>query len=177
MWLKTLWRNFTVVLRRNGVYNHDVLHWSAAHRAAALLGATNPVTGGGTYGGHQLESRPLLRTPCLDGLDTESQDCGTWDGYLWAVPKKRTSHSKKRMRMAHKYLKPIHHYTICPNCQNVKLLHVLCGHCLAATLKKTAEFRRMKQQRRDEKRLAKQQALSRTPALTGQALQTRTRTQ
>ena len=30
----------------------------------------------------------------------------------------------------HKYLKPITHYTTCPKCQNLKLLHVLCGHCL-----------------------------------------------
>ena len=61
---------------------------------------------------------------------------------LWAVPKKRTSHSKKRMRMAHKYLKPKHHYTVCPKCTNLKLQHVLCGHCLKETLKLTALMRR-----------------------------------
>ena len=65
-----------------------------------------------------------------------------WDGVFWAVPKKRTSHSKKRMRMNHKYLKPKGHYTVCPNCQNLKLLHVLCGHCLKETLRLTAETRR-----------------------------------
>ena len=65
-----------------------------------------------------------------------------WDGWLWAVPKKRTSHSKKRMRMTHKYLKPRHHYTVCPSCNNLKLLHVLCGHCLKETLKQTAAMRR-----------------------------------
>ena len=61
---------------------------------------------------------------------------------LWAVPKKRTSHSKKRMRMAHKYLKLKHHYTVCPKCSNLKLQHVLCGHCLKETLKLTALMRR-----------------------------------
>ena len=67
-----------------------------------------------------------------------------WGGLLWAVPKKRTSHSKKRMRMAHKYLKPKGHYTVCPNCQNLKLLHVLFGHCLKETLRLTAKMRREK---------------------------------
>ena len=66
-----------------------------------------------------------------------------WDGLLlWAVPKKRTSHSKKRMKLNHKYLKPKANYTVCPTCQNLKLLHVLCGHCLKETLRLTAEMRR-----------------------------------
>ena len=44
------------------------------------------------------------------------------NGILWmAVPKKRTSHSKKRMRMAQKWLKPIRHYNFCPACGNPKL--------------------------------------------------------
>ena len=65
-----------------------------------------------------------------------------WDGVLWGVPKKRTSHSKKRMRMTHKYLKLKHHYTVCPTCNNLKLLHVLCGHCLRETLRQAAAMRR-----------------------------------
>lgn len=67
-----------------------------------------------------------------------------WDGILWAVPKKRTSHSKKRMRMAHKYLKPKHNYQTCPQCQNFKLQHMLCGHCFRETMKRTADFRKSK---------------------------------
>lgn len=84
-----------------------------------------------------------IEYPVLVPVDS-SGEMGTdlWDGLLWAVPKKRTSHSKKRMRMTHKYLKPIRNYTVCPKCQNLKLLHVLCGHCLKETLKKTAELRR-----------------------------------
>lgn len=65
-----------------------------------------------------------------------------WDGFLWAVPKRRTSHSKKRMRMAHKYLKPKHHYQTCPRCHNLKLQHMLCGHCFGETMKHTANFRK-----------------------------------
>ena len=43
---------------------------------------------------------PLLH----EGEFISEVDCRDWDGFLWAVPKKRTSHSKKRMRMTHKYL-------------------------------------------------------------------------
>ena len=93
----------------------------------------------------ELGYSPLL---LLDGGEFISEvDCRDWDGFLWAVPKKRTSHSKKRMRMTHKYLKPITNYTTCPKCQNLKLLHVLCGHCLKETLRKTAAMRQEEQGR------------------------------
>ena len=66
-----------------------------------------------------------------------------WDALLlWAVPKKRTSHSKKRMRMTHKYLRPKRHYQTCPKCGQFKLQHMLCGHCFRETMKLTAEARR-----------------------------------
>ena len=61
---------------------------------------------------------------------------------LWAAPKKKTSHSKKRMRMTNKWLKPIEHCGHCPNCGYPKLSHVLCGNCFKITMKKTAEYRR-----------------------------------
>ncbi|KAJ1504949.1 hypothetical protein HMI54_002431 [Coelomomyces lativittatus] len=50
---------------------------------------------------------------------------------LWAVPKQRTSHSKKRMRMATKGLKNLHNITVCRVCQGPKLIHHLCPSCLA----------------------------------------------
>ena len=84
---------------------------------------------------------PLL-SPVYDTAGLGDGGLLDWGGILWAVPKKRTSHSKKRMRMAHKYLKPKGHYTVCPKCQNLKLLHVLCGHCLKETLRETAKMRR-----------------------------------
>ena len=68
-----------------------------------------------------------------------------WDAVLlWAVPKKRTSHSKKRMRMAHKYLRPKHHYQMCQKCGQLKLQHMLCGHCFRETMRLTAEVRRQR---------------------------------
>ena len=72
-----------------------------------------------------------------------SEELSLWGGILlWAVPKRRTSHSKKRMRMAHKYLKPKTHYQTCPKCGNLKLQHMLCAHCFRETMRLTAQFRR-----------------------------------
>ena len=65
-----------------------------------------------------------------------------WGGILWAVPKKRTSYTKKRLRNAHKYLKPRCDFVACPKCKNLKLIHVLCRHCLKQTLQTTASMRR-----------------------------------
>ena len=84
-------------------------------------------------------------TPALAPLDpllekTEEGDC--WDGLLWAVPKKRTSYTRKRIRNAPKHLKPRSDYITCPECKNLKLLHVLCGYCLKETLRKTADMRK-----------------------------------
>ena len=71
---------------------------------------------------------------------------GGGGGYIFvhivAIPKKRTSHSKKRLRMQSKWLKPIQNYTFCHKCGNPKLLNVLCGTCLKETLNKTAAYRR-----------------------------------
>jgi ribosomal protein L32 len=48
---------------------------------------------------------------------------------LWAVPKKKTSHSKKRMRASNKGLKQAENITSCPVCGNAKLMHHVCRHC------------------------------------------------
>lgn len=74
--------------------------------------------------------------------DTTNDTDVAWDGFLWAVPKKRTSHSRKRMRMTHKYLKPKHHYQPCSKCGNLKLQHMLCGHCFKEIMEETARIRR-----------------------------------
>ncbi|KAG5438033.1 hypothetical protein PCANB_000380 [Pneumocystis canis] len=50
-------------------------------------------------------------------------------GILWAAPKKKVSHSKKRMRQATKSLKDIHHLNLCPACGRKKLSHTLCLFC------------------------------------------------
>ncbi|KAF9913161.1 hypothetical protein EC991_003621 [Linnemannia zychae] len=49
---------------------------------------------------------------------------------VWAaVPKSKTSHSKKRMRQATKGLKVQRNIVECPGCGQPKLMHHLCTHC------------------------------------------------
>lgn len=48
---------------------------------------------------------------------------------LWAVPKKKTSHSKKRMRSANKGLKDKTNIVNCPGCGQKQLTHHLCFNC------------------------------------------------
>jgi large subunit ribosomal protein L32 len=45
-----------------------------------------------------------------------------------AVPKKKTSKSRKRMRRSHDFLKPIT-CSICNNCGKAKLAHHICTSC------------------------------------------------
>ncbi len=86
---------------------------------------------------------PLLSTEFPVQSDASEEELGlSWDGYMWAVPKKRTSYSKKRMRNSQKYLRPKTNYSACPKCGSLKMSHVLCGPCLKETLMKTAEMRR-----------------------------------
>ncbi|KAL1719520.1 ribosomal L32p protein family-domain-containing protein [Schizophyllum commune] len=73
---------------------------------------------------------------------TQSAPSPTWDirahlqsllellpGIVLAVPKKKTSHSKKRMRAAGKGLKDKQNIVSCPGCGAPKLAHHLCGKC------------------------------------------------
>ncbi|KAI9473748.1 MAG: hypothetical protein EXX96DRAFT_652514 [Benjaminiella poitrasii] len=61
----------------------------------------------------------------------------TWlEPFLWAAPKKKTSHSKKRMRASNKGLKQKENITTCPACGSSKLLHHLCGNCYRDIKKK-----------------------------------------
>lgn len=46
-----------------------------------------------------------------------------------AVPKSKSSHSKKRMRQATKGLKEQKNIVQCPGCGQAKLMHHLCTHC------------------------------------------------
>ena len=145
------WRNQSGISVRNGSIGVYLLDRSILCRIFVFCqnfaGVVRPPIATQTCrsGVPGLEDSP---PPLLEGGEFISElDCKNWDGFLWAVPKKRTSHSKKRMRMTHKYLKPIHHYTTCPKCQNLKLLHVLCGHCLKETLRKTAAMRQEEQRK------------------------------
>ncbi|TQB68147.1 hypothetical protein MPDQ_003907 [Monascus purpureus] len=56
-----------------------------------------------------------------------------WDSVLRAVPKKKTSHMKKRHRqMAGKALKDVKSLSTCSGCGRTKRAHVLCPHCVGA---------------------------------------------
>jgi len=57
-----------------------------------------------------------------------------WDGLLRAVPKKKTSYSKKRSRqMAGKALKDVTTIVKCSSCGRPKRMHVLCPYCVLGT--------------------------------------------
>ncbi|RDA94833.1 hypothetical protein CP533_4332 [Ophiocordyceps camponoti-saundersi (nom. inval.)] len=63
-----------------------------------------------------------LKLPTLDDI---------WESILRAVPKKKTSHSKKRHRqMAGKALKDVTGLCECPGCGETKRTHRICQRCL-----------------------------------------------
>lgn len=48
---------------------------------------------------------------------------------LWfAVPKHRTSHSKKRLRARNKAPRDVEHWDVCIKCQKPKMKHRLCAN-------------------------------------------------
>ena len=75
----------------------------------------------------------------------ETEDDGL---LLMAVPKKRTSASKKKLRNRHKWLKNRSDIETCVVCGNHKLANHLCGHCVEEVREKTAEFRKERDERR-----------------------------
>lgn len=141
-------------VRSAALSSQELLRSSFLYRAAAFAGIQVPPVQippgceGGDDDAHQLETCSAL------SLSLPSAGGDSWDGLLWmAAPKKRVSHSRKRMRMAHKYLKPIRHYSTCTTCGNFKLMHVLCGHCLKETLEKTAALRRQRLAKKENSKL------------------------
>ncbi|CAO1600981.1 hypothetical protein XANCAGTX0491_004651 [Xanthoria calcicola] len=68
-------------------------------------------------------------SPRLDALPSFLSDL--WDSLLRAVPKKKTSHRKKRQRfLAGKALKDVTSLNKCSACGNVKRAHLLCPYCV-----------------------------------------------
>ncbi|KAI9596695.1 hypothetical protein BDF19DRAFT_438340 [Syncephalis fuscata] len=55
---------------------------------------------------------------------------GLWESILRAVPKKKTSHSKKRMRASNKALKNRTDIVACPGCGRDRMMGHICRHCL-----------------------------------------------
>ncbi|KAI4242245.1 MAG: hypothetical protein L6R40_004116 [Gallowayella cf. fulva] len=65
----------------------------------------------------------------LGGLPSLIADL--WESVLRAVPKKKTSHRKKRQRfLAGKALKDVTSLNKCSACGNVKRAHLLCPYCV-----------------------------------------------
>ncbi|KAF7595736.1 hypothetical protein BBP40_004867 [Aspergillus hancockii] len=72
-----------------------------------------------------------LMKPAALSLNVPSCLTDIWDSILLAVPKKKTSHMKKRHRqMAGKALKDVKNLNTCSGCGQIKRAHVLCPHCV-----------------------------------------------
>ncbi|PPQ64450.1 hypothetical protein CVT26_002157 [Gymnopilus dilepis] len=70
--------------------------------------------------------RPTWSIPSLESL------LELFPPFLLAVPKKKTSHSRKAMRSANKGLKDKRNIVNCPGCGAVKLAHHICPTCYSA---------------------------------------------
>ncbi|OAF59849.2 hypothetical protein VC83_03998 [Pseudogymnoascus destructans] len=85
-------------------------------------------------------STPILPTiafaiPASIRLNVPSLLGDIWESVLRAVPKKKTSHMKKRSRfMAGKGLKDVTEINKCSACGHVKRAHLLCPYCVKGTL-------------------------------------------
>ncbi|THC98212.1 hypothetical protein EYZ11_002294 [Aspergillus tanneri] len=74
---------------------------------------------------------PARLVPAAFPLNIPGLLSGIWDSVLRAVPKKKTSHMKKRHRqMAGKGLKDLKSLNTCPGCGQMKRAHFLCPHCV-----------------------------------------------
>lgn len=72
-----------------------------------------------------------LSIPSATSLDIPSILAGLWESVLRAVPKKKTSHKKKRQRfLAGKALQDVTALNKCSACGNVKRSHLLCPFCV-----------------------------------------------
>lgn len=86
----------------------------------------------------RLRQRPLLPlalripTPAVTAIaGVAGVLSGLWESILRAVPKKKTSHMKKRHRqMAGKALKDVSEVVKCPGCGRPKRAHILCPYCI-----------------------------------------------
>ena len=77
--------------------------------------------------------RPLLTSFLLPAFSLKLPPLlsGLWESILRAVPKKRTSHRKKRQRfLAGKALKDVTALVRCSACGNMKRSHMLCPYCV-----------------------------------------------
>lgn len=92
-------------------------------------------------------TRLALFTPLNISLATRfgvpSILAGLWESVLRAVPKKKTSHRKKRQRfLAGKALQDVTALNKCSACGNVKRSHLLCPFCVNGTSRSAYEVTR-----------------------------------
>lgn len=74
---------------------------------------------------------PAFAVPLAIHLNIPSLFPGIFESILRAVPKKKQSHSRKRMRqLAGKALKDVTALNHCSACGKVKRSHLLCEHCV-----------------------------------------------
>lgn len=75
--------------------------------------------------------RPSVTIPAIS-IPLPALWADIWEGVLKAVPKKKTSHSKRRSRqLAGKALKDTKSLNSCPGCGKPKRAHLLCPYCVA----------------------------------------------
>ncbi|EDO48875.1 predicted protein [Nematostella vectensis] len=75
----------------------------------------------------------------------DEKDISQREGFLlMAVPKRKTTPSKKKLRHQHKWLKNRTDIEVCAVCGNHKLLGHLCGQCLEKVNVDTREYRKNK---------------------------------
>ena len=74
---------------------------------------------------------PALAIPTAIHLNIPNLLPGIWESILRAVPKKKQSHSRKRMRqLAGKALPDITALNKCPACGKIKRQNILCEPCV-----------------------------------------------
>ncbi|RDL38043.1 uncharacterized protein BP5553_05476 [Venustampulla echinocandica] len=115
-------------------------HVTARSILASFLPRLSPSTASSTSRYTTLFSRqlahPLLPSisfaiPAAIQINVPGLLEGIWESILRAVPKKKTSHMKKRHRqMAGKGLKDVTSLNKCSVCGNVKRAHHLCPFCV-----------------------------------------------
>ena len=76
---------------------------------------------------------PAFAIPVAIHLNIPTLFPGLFESILRAVPKKKQSHSRKRMRqLAGKALKDVTSLTKCSSCGRIKRSHIMCEHCVEA---------------------------------------------
>eukprot|EP00037_Helgoeca_nana_P030726 m.382506 g.382506 ORF g.382506 m.382506 type:complete len:160 (+) comp28257_c0_seq29:484-963(+) len=133
----------------------EVEMWKAAAGAVSSFFTPPPpsaqmVLAGGCADGYAQSAAHFRPEQCdLDGAEAgpgpgpgPAGDVCEWDGLVFAVPKRRTSRSVKRMRMSGKWLKPMENIVDCNRCGSSRLAHNLCLKCVNRAQRRARTARR-----------------------------------